>query len=247
MHEVGNADRSSHLDKASDKQRASLFGGQGYPILPVLDYFRITSFLGNRIHPDFQFKLIMPRSTKPSGKSRHDPLHVQLDDDELHAKYGRISKPGKRKKSRKSQTEDEENGEVSVIVVSNPLRTLNVQEQVILDPKTSRRIFELAKDQQEELGMPDDDEIDPGNTAFSAPRSQSLDEDDEDDEDEDREVGMDADEDVEQMLVCAPCLSLRSVNGLFFSLSVRTLMQATWIHLMLYYLKMLASEKRWQI
>lgn len=62
----------------------------------------------------------MPRSsTKPSGKSRHDPLHVQLDDDELHAKYGRISQPGKRKKSRKGQPDEEENGDVSALQVTS--------------------------------------------------------------------------------------------------------------------------------
>jgi essential nuclear protein 1 len=55
----------------------------------------------------------MPRVNKPSGKSRHDPLLVQLDDDELEAKYGRVSKPGKRKKSKQRLADDEENGDVS--------------------------------------------------------------------------------------------------------------------------------------
>lgn len=54
----------------------------------------------------------MPRTQKPSGKTRHDPLHIQLDEDEVQAKYGRLSQPGKRKKSRKSLTEDDENAEV---------------------------------------------------------------------------------------------------------------------------------------
>ena len=57
----------------------------------------------------------MPRATKPSGKSRRDPLHIQLDDDEIEAKYGRISHPGKRKKSKKSPGDDE-NGEVRLII-----------------------------------------------------------------------------------------------------------------------------------
>jgi essential nuclear protein 1 len=52
----------------------------------------------------------MPRASKSTGRTRHDPLHVQLDDDELQEKYGRISRPGKRQKSRKSQ--DVENDEV---------------------------------------------------------------------------------------------------------------------------------------
>ncbi|KAF9569439.1 cell adhesion protein byn-1 [Agrocybe pediades] len=83
----------------------------------------------------------MPRATKSSGKSRHDPLLVQLDEDEVEAKYGRISQPGKRKKSRKASSVDEDSSEV------------------ILDPKTSRRIFELARDQQNELEMPEDPEL----------------------------------------------------------------------------------------
>lgn len=56
----------------------------------------------------------MPRATKGAGKSRHDPLLVQLDEDEVAAKYGRISEPGKRKKSRTSQSNEEENGEVNL-------------------------------------------------------------------------------------------------------------------------------------
>jgi essential nuclear protein 1 len=63
--------------------------------------------------------------------------------------------------------------------------------KVILDPKTSRRIFELARDQQEEFEMPDD-ETEIENTAFAVPRPQILDDEDDDnmeaDADEDRYV-----------------------------------------------------------
>ncbi|KAL5530016.1 ENP1 [Sanghuangporus sanghuang] len=85
----------------------------------------------------------MPRVPKPTGKTRHDPLHVQLKEDELVEKYGNVSHPGKRKKSRKSKSEDneEEGG-----------------GEIILDPKTSQRIFELAKVQQEELEDRDENE-----------------------------------------------------------------------------------------
>ncbi|KIM45939.1 hypothetical protein M413DRAFT_440994 [Hebeloma cylindrosporum] len=109
----------------------------------------------------------MPRAHKPSGKSRHDPLLVQLDEDEVEAKYGRISQPGKRKKSRQSSNIDEESSEV------------------ILDPKTSRRIFELARDQQNELEIPDDLDVeqDIDEDRMSKPRMQvTFGEDDEDDE-----------------------------------------------------------------
>ncbi|KAG6331256.1 hypothetical protein ID866_7831 [Astraeus odoratus] len=83
----------------------------------------------------------MPRTQK-SAKPRHDPLLTQINEDELFEKYGRVSQPGKRKKARKSNAE-EESGEV------------------ILDPRTSQKIFELARDQQDELDIPDDqDETD---------------------------------------------------------------------------------------
>ena len=54
----------------------------------------------------------MPRTRKTSGKARHDPLLVQLDEDELEAKYGHVSQLGKRKKSKHSKLDDQESGEV---------------------------------------------------------------------------------------------------------------------------------------
>ena len=54
----------------------------------------------------------MPRAAKPSGKSRHDPLYVQLGEDEQIAKYGKVARPGKRRKAHAGQDDDEENGEV---------------------------------------------------------------------------------------------------------------------------------------
>ncbi|EGO27199.1 hypothetical protein SERLADRAFT_446425 [Serpula lacrymans var. lacrymans S7.9] len=124
----------------------------------------------------------MPRTQKPAGKARHDPLYVQLGEDELQAKYGRLSQPGKRKKSRKSSGDDDENGET------------------ILDPKTSKRIFELAKDQQEELEMPEDDEVveEEEDEKLKQPRTRPLA--DQDDESEgDFENDMDDNEDAEEM------------------------------------------------
>jgi essential nuclear protein 1 len=50
----------------------------------------------------------MPRAIKPTGKTRHDPLLVQLREDEVQAKYGRISQPGKRQKHKNDQEEDNE-------------------------------------------------------------------------------------------------------------------------------------------
>jgi hypothetical protein len=72
--------------------------------------------------------------------------------------------------------------------------------KVILDPKTSKRIFELAKDQQDELEMPDDPESEDERMAeLSRPRTQIM----EDDEEDDRVVSDDDGEDVEEMFVSA--------------------------------------------
>ncbi|KII96008.1 hypothetical protein PLICRDRAFT_98163 [Plicaturopsis crispa FD-325 SS-3] len=121
----------------------------------------------------------MPRANKPSGKTRHDPLHVQLDDDAVEAKYGRVSQPGKRKKSKKGTTDEEDGGEASI------------------NPKMSKRIFELAREQQEELEEPEEDE---STGVFTEARAvnQVLEDDDEDEGD--LVYDPDADEDVEEVL-----------------------------------------------
>ncbi len=54
----------------------------------------------------------MPKAPKASTKTKHDPLHVQLGEDEVYQKYGRVSQPGKRRKSR-ANDDDDEAGEVS--------------------------------------------------------------------------------------------------------------------------------------
>ncbi|KAH9894173.1 cell adhesion protein byn-1 [Cubamyces lactineus] len=110
----------------------------------------------------------MPKAPKANPKVKHDPLHVQIGEDEVYAKYGRVSQPGRRRKS-KAKDDEDESGEV------------------ILDPKTSQRIFELARDQQEELDEKefDDEDEDDSRPSFSAPRGPTIDE-DEDELDLDR-------------------------------------------------------------
>ena len=61
----------------------------------------------------------MPRSIKPSQKSRHDPLLRDIAADDLYAKYGNVSKPGRRKKTKH---DEEAGGEVTLI--QNPPSTL---------------------------------------------------------------------------------------------------------------------------
>jgi essential nuclear protein 1 len=56
----------------------------------------------------------MPAVKKSSsGKSRHNPLLIELDKDEIEARYGRVSQPGRRKKSRKEGLDHEEVSEES--------------------------------------------------------------------------------------------------------------------------------------
>ncbi|KAG2345112.1 Bystin-domain-containing protein [Suillus weaverae] len=117
----------------------------------------------------------MPRVQK-SVKQRHDPLHTQLDVDEVQAKYGRISQPGKRTKRQKSSGDEE-------------------STEVVLDPKMSRRIFELARDQQEEIDMPEDEDEprhEDERENFK-PRAQFVD-DDEDSDDDDMSDNSDAED-----------------------------------------------------
>lgn len=79
---------------------------------------------------------------------------------------------------------------------------------MILDPKTSRKIFELAKDQQEEVGVweddEDEDEEEAGRPSFTVPRIQEVD--DEDDEDDlDRYDQDDYEEEVEEIVSGTDC------------------------------------------
>ncbi|KAJ4497638.1 Bystin-domain-containing protein [Lentinula lateritia] len=113
----------------------------------------------------------MPRSSKPSPKTRHDPLLVQLDNDEQQVKYGRISEPGRRQKSLKKFPENDENVEA------------------VLDLKTSRRIFELARTQQDELDGLDKEIVEDALDERIARIVTAEDEDEEDDgiEDDERE------------------------------------------------------------
>lgn len=55
--------------------------------------------------------------------------------------------------------------------------------QAILDPKTSRKIFELARDQQEEFSASDEEKEaeEQSKPSFTVPRSQNIQDEDEDD------------------------------------------------------------------
>ncbi|GJJ07694.1 hypothetical protein Clacol_001899 [Clathrus columnatus] len=120
----------------------------------------------------------MPKAIAPKAgeKSRHDPLHVQLRKDEIDSKFGKVSRPGKRTKKRGSD-EDE-------------------AQEIVLDPKTSQRIFELAKAQQDELDE-DDEEEEEDDQNFQ-PRMGSNQIYDEDEEEEDGDSAMESSIDAEE-------------------------------------------------
>ncbi|OAX40123.1 Bystin-domain-containing protein [Rhizopogon vinicolor AM-OR11-026] len=118
----------------------------------------------------------MPRVQK-SVQQRHDPLYAQLDVDETHAKYGRVSKPGKRTKRQASGDEE--------------------STEVVLDPKMSRKIFELARDQQEEVEMPEDEEeprLEDEQDSFQPRVNAMIDHDEESDHDDMSDNGDDAED-----------------------------------------------------
>ncbi|WOO76754.1 Bystin [Vanrija pseudolonga] len=108
----------------------------------------------------------MPRAPKPT-KARHDPLHVAIEADESVRRFGRVTAPGKRKGRVDEDAEAE--GQVE-------------------DARMSRKILDLAREQQDEiadeLGEGDDweDEEDEDEAEPSArPRqSRPVDSDDED-------------------------------------------------------------------
>jgi essential nuclear protein 1 len=99
----------------------------------------------------------MPRTSKNvPGKLRHDPLHVELDADDQIKKYGNVSRPGKRKSAKKSENNEEEVGGKGF---HRRIRFDRCMPQTVLDSKTSRKILQLARDQQEELELNEELEL----------------------------------------------------------------------------------------
>jgi len=92
----------------------------------------------------------MPRVTKPQ-KPRHDPLHVELAQDDSLKKFGRVTVPGKRRK-----------GDFQ----SNGVDAEEKEDGAGENARMSRKILDLAREQQDEvalemgqgMGMDDDDD-----------------------------------------------------------------------------------------
>jgi hypothetical protein len=86
-----------------------------WPVFECLSFLEFRDYIDSRDLPVsvlYKFVAIMPKVPKSPNKSRHAPLHVQLDEEDAWAKYGKVSKPGKRQKSRRNALRDEDEEEV---------------------------------------------------------------------------------------------------------------------------------------
>ncbi|KAK1925808.1 Bystin-domain-containing protein [Papiliotrema laurentii] len=111
----------------------------------------------------------MPRPQAKPTKQRHDPLHVELEQDDSLRRFGRVKNHSKR---RAQVDEDDEN-----------------PQGAGEDARMSKKILDLARDQQEEIARElgeeewdeEDEEEDQGEPS-TRPRQMQVDSDDEDDD-----------------------------------------------------------------
>ncbi|EPQ26837.1 uncharacterized protein PFL1_05472 [Pseudozyma flocculosa PF-1] len=175
----------------------------------------------------------MPRAPSTSAKKgrggaspRHNPLHQELKEDELTSRFGTVSAPGRRAKNKSAKRgandgDGADDATVNIDIYSAPKGMVTggkagggAKEKRFIDPKLSRNILRLAREQQEELeaeelemqraeeigdGDGDGDEAAAGSTRAAGRASGSRDAirdgngEMPDDSDDDNE-GMDADE-----------------------------------------------------
>jgi essential nuclear protein 1 len=143
------------------------------------------------------------RSNNNNG-FRHDPLGAQMQADEMTSKFGTVSAPGRRNKQKLNE---KENGETGVGETDEPsLRITGAKAGQFIDPKLSRNILRLAREQQQEIeaeeaqaGLTEAEAN--GKTDFRNQSKITLDDSDEEDfegEDDDGELGSDMEEGGEQ-------------------------------------------------
>ena len=92
------------------------------------------------------------------GAQRHNPLPQQLQEDQLTGKFGLVSAPGRRSKKSKakpqSASDDEEDQKQYAApqgMVTGGKAGGSNKEKKYIDPKLSRNILRLARQQQEEI------------------------------------------------------------------------------------------------
>lgn len=133
-----------------------------------------------------------PSSRKPSGKNaqRHDPLHQQLREDELTNKFGRVSTPGRRKGKGKDSDDELEQAAPRGMVTGGRAGGGDSKAKGFVDPKLSRTILELARQQQDELereeGLANAPEAEP---AAGRPRASGVEMPEDSDQEGDAEDG----------------------------------------------------------
>lgn len=115
---------------------------EGNWTLTVRTLYKICRSIYSCITFNLSLSRTMPRTKKSSSNTRHDPLLVQLNEDELEATYGRLSQPGKRKKSKHSSQGNEESGEVVII---HPV--------ILSDSRTLLRLFWIQKHRDAYLSL----------------------------------------------------------------------------------------------
>lgn len=104
------------------------------------------SILFNRIlGPSFQIRSMPKLKADPKVKTRHDPLHVELCE-----QNGILRTQAKSKKSRSQRTRDDEEEE----------------QPGYVDAGLSRKILQIAKEQQEEIA--NEDELEEGTDRFAS-------------------------------------------------------------------------------
>lgn len=141
-----------------------------------------------------------PSSTRgkkgSSAPQRHDPLHAQIHADELKSKFGKVSVPGRRAKA--VAFEGSEEDAIPGIKVTG-IKAGGGEEigSQYVDPKLSRNILRLAREQQEEIEAEElkaaqgNDSILASNHDRYRGNKTVQDDDDDDSDEEDAGSGMD--------------------------------------------------------
>ncbi|KAG9017331.1 snoRNA-binding rRNA-processing protein [Tulasnella sp. JGI-2019a] len=109
----------------------------------------------------------MPVTPRRHGKKpRHNPLHLEILKDETVEKYGQVSQPGRRKKKKgKGKGKDEDSED---------------EADRMFDAKTSKKILDLAKLQQEVIEREGDSDSDNSEGSVDSDSDDSEDGEDED-------------------------------------------------------------------
>ncbi|KAJ1018881.1 hypothetical protein NDA16_004684 [Ustilago loliicola] len=111
-----------------------------------------------------------------NGSQRHNPLPQQLQEDQLTNKFGLVSAPGRRSNKKhkpQSASDDEEDQKqyaAPVGMVTGGKAGGSNKEKKYIDPKLSRNILRLARQQQEEIER---EEMELQNPSASAEASSS--------------------------------------------------------------------------